>query len=413
VARMSLLGTGKKITEFAVLRKLQLTKMCNFLKTATNTELINFYKKTDYLALHHQFKDNFNQIVKHHANPEYGETSKFLSYDMKGIKKEDFIIFTINGDDIKYQKEFINNSLFPFNNVYVQTSIFFEDFQNNRLIQIPGILITKRNNIITAYAESVNIREQTTFMISSIKFDESDLNKRANPAWNDLQKVLRLVAEFITCKLNTKEYTDYYKFENGSLIKKQIVYASDVKAHRRHFWKDTGYYIIPNMSNEQILEKGYGIDSLVFKNGELRENVPYTIIGASLKNKELKRNNRIIDLIKKRVWRSQEKLGDILMEIFPDNIIRKNDRKTLNGLELDFNLPELRLGVEYDGEQHFDRKVCEEVFKSDFDAQVRRDREKNKRCRKKNIKLLRIKYDEPLNKTHVKKKLKSMGIQTK
>jgi len=77
---------------------------------------------------------------------------------------------------------------------------------------------------------------------------------------------------------------------------------------------------------------------------------------------------------------------------------------------LDFNLPEFRLGIEYDGEQHYDRKVCEEVFKSNFDAQVSRDRKKDKLCRQKNITLIRIKYDEPLTKTHIKKKLKQFFL---
>ena len=61
-------------------------------------------------------------------------------------------------------------------------------------------------------------------------------------------------------------------------------------------------------------------------------------------------------------------------------------------------------------EQHFDRKLCEDVFKSDFDALQKRDRKKDKLCKKKNMILIRIKYDEPLTKTHIKKKLKEKGI---
>jgi len=77
-----------------------------------------------------------------------------------------------------------------------------------------------------------------------------------------------------------------------------------------------------------------------------------------------KKENKVYDLIGKRIWKQEQKLYNILKELFPDNYyIRRHDRRTLNGLELDFNLPELRLGIEYDGEQHFDRKLCEEVFK--------------------------------------------------
>ena len=62
------------------------------------------------------------------------------------------------------------------------------------------------------------------------------------------------------------------------------------------------------------------------------------------------------------------------------------------------------MAFEYDSEQHFDRKLCEEVFKSDFDALQKRDKKKDHLCRQKHITLIRIKFDEPLNKTYIKKK---------
>ena len=161
------------------------------------------------------------------------------------------------------------------------------------------------------------------------------------------------------------------------------------------------------MPKEELISRGYCIQELVLKDGRLRKNVPFMKIGESKRDGIKKKENKVYDLIGKRIWKQEQKLYNILKELFPDNYyIRRHDRRTLNGLELDFNLPELRLGIEYDGEQHFDRKLCEEVFKSDFDALKKRDKEKEKRCRKKNITLIRIKYDEPLTKTNVKKKLK-------
>lgn len=204
--------------------------------------------------------------------------------------------------------------------------------------------------------------------------------------------------------VNNKSYNSYKKYENGQLRDKQIIFSNDVKAHIRHFWKDSGRFKIPLMKKEEWEGKGYGTHELVEKDGEWRKDVPFRIIGDKIIKKK-EEENKIYSLIKRRIWKSEQKVFLILKELFPNNYIRRHDRKTLNGLELDFNLPELRLGIEYDGEQHFDRKLCEEVFKSDFDALVKRDRDKNKRCRKKNITLIRIKYDEPLTKTHIKKKL--------
>ena len=210
---------------------------------------------------------------------------------------------------------------------------------------------------------------------------------------------------YLLHKIEKKEYLKYKKWTPTGAITKDIVYSHEVSKHKRHFWKDSGKFKIPLMGKEGWESKGYGTHELVFRDGELRRDVPYRVIGNYLMGDEGKvpEDNRRIKLAKGRVWRCEEKIYKILKELYPDKIIRRHDRKTLKGLELDFNLPELRLGIEYDGEQHFDRKLCEDVFKSDFDAQVSRDREKDKLCRRKNIKLIRIKYDQPLTKTNLRK----------
>ena len=77
-------------------------------------------------------------------------------------------------------------------------------------------------------------------------------------------------------------------------------------------------------------------------------------------------------------------------------------------MELDFWIHKLNLAFEYDGEQHFDRHLCEDIFKSDFDALQKRDKRKDHLCRNKHITLIRIKYDEPLTKSHIKKKIKQV-----
>ena len=189
-----------------------------------------------------------------------------------------------------------------------------------------------------------------------------------------------------------------------------ITFASNVSAHKRHFWKDSWRFIIPTLTDDELEERGYFIDELVFKDGELREHVPYLIISDFRINKGHKKINKTISLMQKRIWRKEQKLYDIIRELFPNEFIKMHDRKTLKGLELDIFIRRLNLAFEYDGEQHFDKKLCEEVFKSDFEALQKRDRKKEVKCRDLGINLIRIKYDEPLNKRYIKNKIKKLGL---
>ena len=70
-------------------------------------------------------------------------------------------------------------------------------------------------------------------------------------------------------------------------------------------------------------------------------------------------------------------------------------------LRLDFFIPSLNLGIEYDGEHHF-RPVqfggmSPEKAQKEFLKIQKRDARKNKLCKGRDIKLIRIKYDENID----------------
>jgi len=320
-----------------------------------------------------------------------------------------------NKDNLKGKQ-----TILPFNSFFISTQLL--KIIGNELYRTKGLFIskTKEGLICIDYIWSRTIKdgwscssmvinpESFTKQVSEINiaFDFQIKDKSLKEFHFFVGKETQIIIRELINRIITENYKSYKVHENGKLIEKEIVFIKNVKSHKRHFWKDSGKFKIPLMEQSEWEKKGYGTDHLAVRGDEIRSNVPFKIIGSINKEKE----NKTYSLIKKRIWRSEQKVYDILKELFPNNYIRRHDRRTLNGLELDFNLPELRLGIEYDGEQHFDRKVCEEVFKSDFDAQLRRDREKNKRCRKKNIHLIRIKYDEPLTKTHIKKRLKEVNL---
>ena len=396
-----------------------------------------------------QNMNDFFRTLKEYCK-SYKKEKDVPARSILNINKRDIIIFEadldkMNFDIIKNQKE--RELIIPTNNLFLEIPKWKMEDENQILINIGGILL---------FEEKIEnrkiIKGQTFWMIYNKKFNTSSIKPltvifldgieiskgrgikefseswKAGSRWNkgvfekdimfdkikeELAILTQKILLYLLIRIEKKEYASYKKWTPQGFERKEIVYCYEVSKHKRHFWKDSGRFKIPLMKKEEWEEEGYGTDELCFRDGEVRRDVPYKNIGNFLvgKDKEKKEDNRRIKIAKGRVLRQEQKVYNILKELFPNNYIRRHDRRTLNGLELDFNLPELRLGIEYDGEQHFDRKLCEEVFKSDFDALKKRDREKNKRCKKKNITLIRIKFNEPLTKTHIKNKLKNNSFK--
>ncbi len=408
--------------------------LVNKINNMSNEELFKHNEKTDKDIVPYLFQEEYQNYINA-SNPNYGEGSKQLYKNLKDIKKEQFIIITLFNSDIK--KEDLSKKkiqFVPFDKIFIQTSIPFVDAKNDFCVIDSVILIKdkKENTIhmhyIIKYVKDfgrrqigyVGMREdelnlpikndEDSFLLSDYPgLERNEIKDTLGKIGNELRKLIR----YISYKLTTHQYKSYLIYKKGYLVEKEIVYSSEVKSHKRHFWKDSGKFKIPLMKKEEWEEKGYETDEVVFKNNELLRNVPYVIIGNFQKNKELKKENRRISLIKKRMFKCEEKVYTILREIFPEKIIRRNDRRTLKGLELDFNIPELRLGIEYDGEQHFDKELYKKLYGDGFEAQVKRDKLKNKLCRKKNINLIRIKYDEKICKRLIINKLKEVGYGRK
>ena len=360
------------------------------------------------------------------------------------INKKDIIIFEADINKVDFslcKNQKIRDLIIPTDKMFIEIPQWVVEDKNSIMVNLGGILIYEemiaRRKMITAKTfwmhynkkldkaflkpmtvsffdklttEGPDIKKENIMQIGSSWAKEQNLFTEAvvgvrDKLKIDIASIIQNIVLFILLKIEKKEYTSYKKWTPRGFETKDIIYSHEVSKHKRHFWKDSGKFKIPYMAEEELKEKGYGISEIYVRGGKIQQNIPYTIIGSFEQRKSLLKENRRISLIKGRIWKSEAKLGLILNEIFPKEYIKNHDRRRLKGLELDFYIHELKLAFEYDGEQHFDRKLCEEVFKSDFDAQVRRDREKDRRCRKLGIKLIRIKYDEPLTKTHIKKRI--------
>jgi len=398
-----------------------------------------YQKRIDEIGIE-KFLKEMRDAIKKHNIPLIKESYEFLKKDMKlapqvGMVDEgttslintirgnqnDLPIFEIEDDDIEYK---INFPIIPFNKFYIATSIC--ERIDNELYTIGGFFVLDYSKDFLlvifyysrtpsdgwAFSSFMTKKEGLLKKIEKQKFGDlielSELRKKINLM--AMKKFSNLMKKLIY-KINKKEYTTYKKYSYGNYIEKRIVFAYDVRSHKRHFWEDSGRFNIPLMSKEEWEREGYQTDELVFKDGVLRRDVPFTIIGEFRIGEVKKEEHKVYDLIEKKQFRQEEKLFKILREIFPNEFIKRHDRKKLKGLELDFFIHKLNLGFEYDGEQHFDKKLCEEVFHSNFYDLQQRDKKKNHLCRNKNITLIRIKYNEPLNKRYIKKKLKENGIE--
>lgn len=392
------------------------------------SELCKEYKQKDN-CFYIFFKD---LIIQSKISPD-GVSSDILN----SIDKRDIIIFPVSDRVINQcQIDTKRKIKFPFQNIFID--YVFCDKLEDYYILVDGILIRKFKN--KDNAECIFISASTTIYSGSISkhrlcncilHEECIMEKENKIGWNYMgssnnqglpisqqekisiylqKKVIEIIKKLLT-SIQKKEYTTYNKWTPSGIINKEIVYSREVITHKRHFW-DGGRFKIPLMSKDELLNKGYEIDELVFRNGELKRDVPYRWINNFVVGSIKKETNRYIEILKGRTLKKENELGKILYQLFPNNFIKKHDRKELKGLELDFFIRELNLAFEYDGEQHFDKALCENVFGSNFEELQKRDRKKTIMCRDKGIRLIRIRYDEKINKNSIKRKIRNYNGST-
>jgi hypothetical protein len=368
------------------------------------------YFKRDLHSLKYKPLNNSDKKMMSKLRPEYDT----IKANLNGT-----IIF-----DIEMPKEDINfkYKVLPFNKMFISTDIVFPldgeiyscggyfiiDFGEDILV----FFIWTRNIEDGWFLENFLIRKvalnKSNEELSSEVLVEGSVGKEKKKFLPIFMDKFHLVMKSLLNKIDKQEYFTYKKWKRSGYETHNIIYSKLVASHIRHLWADTGYFNIPKLTIAEIKDKGYSIHEVVYKDGELRRDVPYVLIGAhdtkGLKNKDIE--NRRISLIKKKLLRQEEKIHSILRQLYPDKVIKRHERRTLHGLELDFYLPEIGLAIEYDGEQHFDEELYIKLYGDGFKAQVHRDKIKNRSCIEAKIKLVRIKYDEPLTLAHIRKRLR-------
>ena len=92
----------------------------------------------------------------------------------------------------------------------------------------------------------------------------------------------------------------------------------------------------------------------------------------------------------------QWKVGQVLLLLFSSFTILEEFNIPGSRFHLDFLIPELKIAIEVDGEQHYKFNKFHHRDRAGFLRAQKRDRDKEEWCMLNNIKLIRIRKDEDI-----------------
>lgn len=134
--------------------------------------------------------------------------------------------------------------------------------------------------------------------------------------------------------------------------------------------------------------------------------------GLNSRKRENKRRKKLGLPLIGEGYKSESVVYKIIKNIFPNLKIRRRDRSILEGLEIDIYLPQLKVGIEYMGIQHFERvKFFENIGGSRLEDIQKRDLKKRELCKIKGIKLIEFLYSEKITEQNIIKKLMDCKIK--
>jgi hypothetical protein len=121
-------------------------------------------------------------------------------------------------------------------------------------------------------------------------------------------------------------------------------------------------------------------------------------------------SNVSTDFVKAKVlWKNQNKLGELIAAYFPD-VLSEYSPDWLGKQKLDFFIPSLSIGFEYQGRQHYE-PVDFFGGNQSFLQNLERDKIKAMKCKSNNIKLIEWSYNELIHYGKLKEKLARIGIE--
>lgn len=194
-------------------------------------------------------------------------------------------------------------------------------------------------------------------------------DKKIESVYEKKGKIINKEDYYIKLTGKVRKYVDDFNQDNEKISRGGITHASIVRGFFRTYTSE----VYVNLKGKRVW-----IAPFVRGLGEIREK-QYLVSD-------------------KKVFINEMRMVELIKELYPDKFIVTNTRGFLDGLEMDCYIPSLKLGFEYNGEQHYNWIQAFHKTKEEFKAQKERDILKNKTAEEKGITLITIKYDDPLNK---------------
>lgn len=105
-------------------------------------------------------------------------------------------------------------------------------------------------------------------------------------------------------------------------------------------------------------------------------------------------------------WTREAELHRVILKLFPTHRVRREASPPWLGRQrLDIYLPDLRLALEYQGEQHY-RPIEHFGGVAAHRRTVERDRQKKELCDANGVSLIYVRYDESLSRAHLRARLR-------
>lgn len=174
--------------------------------------------------------------------------------------------------------------------------------------------------------------------------------------------------------------------------------------------KNQEYLRLLEMTKGPLREDIKSDEITFFRNVKISESINFRNLTKEYNNKLTKLLNEFENNVRKEFgfnkigegWISESISHKIIMKLFSKYKILRNYRPDwLNGLELDIYIPELKLGFEYQGKQHYYPVEAWGGLEALIKVQER-DREKKKICENLKIELIIIDYTESLTEENIK-----------